>query len=144
MTNMLAALTILMIIFEMVPTFQWKVHKGVKSKILLEQGPHLKIVYVLCLLGMMLLSIVKTLLLGMFFLSKELNSTYLGYVTDPAVGTTNTMMIRSVLRQGGFTLIAEGLLIFFIANTIKRYRPHVVSVKDVIFYKARMVRLSDL
>ena len=88
---------------------------------------------------MTIVSIVKALLLGLFILDKNINSTYLAYVIDPPVGATDLLKQRAIFREGGFTLLAEGFLLFLIAKTVSSFRPHVLSVKDVFFYKSRMV-----
>ena len=90
------------------------------------------------------ISVIKALLLGLFVLNKNITSTYLAYVIDPPVGATDLLKQRAVLREGGFTLIAEGILLFLISKTVSSFRPHVLSVKDVYFYKSRMVAYINL
>lgn len=137
MNNVYAAIIALVLFAEMIPTVRWKVTKGSDKKILLEQGPLLKSIYYLAVFMFTAVNLCKGGLLMLYLITNSLHGEYISYFISASPNQTKS----SILRQGGFTLLVESMLIMSNIYCINMYRPIVVGPKDSVFYKKQMVLL---
>lgn len=133
--NLYAVVIALVLFFEMCPFFGWKEGRGVRPFTIIVQGAGTLVMYKIALLLLTLINIGKSIIFIIYFLSNDPNTPLLGLITNLEGHTQDKNLI---LKEGGYTLAMECGLTALFAFNVKRYRPIVLHMKDVIFYRKRM------
>jgi hypothetical protein len=130
-----------MLFFEFSLSFTWKPTRRSTSKILVIQTCGLKIMNYIGLGVLLLTVLIKGLTLILFILSGDLNSQLLQIFAHTPKGNTQDEKKKSIFNELLYTIIFEAACTFLMAGAVKAYRDQVLSVRDVYFYKNRMVTL---
>ena len=143
MTSAYATLVSIILFFEFLPTLDWKPTPKGKSKILMQQSYHLRWAYRVGIFIMTAINGVKALVYCYFLFNKNLNNEWLKYFYSTPTGITLIERQKSIMQEGGVTLLAESALLIIFTSLARNYRSIVVSVKDSVFYRKRMVASSQ-
>ena len=106
---------------------------GQDSKFIVKEGNINKFTIIVCVVGMLILNILKGGLLVYALVFNKQMPLYSFFFAD----SYNT---QQVLMEGGLTIIIESLLITLNFRCLIKYKPLVFNIKDCYYWMKRKVR----